>query len=403
MLKHSPAWTQPKDLQKQVQRLWDRGLILESLLNEAPIFPIRLVLKAPTSNELSENFDQVRQWILSLQNINGLRLEMKTIQHRVLGENQIPASIWVDSLDNVSKILRVEKDIQKFSELIALTKKNNSILIPWLQDHSIKALQLATEWVKLLAVVDWLKVNPRPAIYIRQVDISCVDTKFIEKHRKILTTLLDLSLQKSVIDQAAKGTRCFAQRYGFLDKPARVRFRILDPDIRLLPGQCQDITLNHEAFSCLNENEAISENVTTLIITENEINYLAFPKIKSSIVLFGSGYGFEFLTDVSWLSQLTVYYWGDIDTHGFAILDQLRAKLPQAESLLMDEATLLNHKVFWEQESKPERRELTRLTHEENRLYHQLINNKLAQNLRLEQEKISYTYLLSALRYRELL
>ncbi len=41
------------------------------------------------------------------------------------------------------------------------------------------------------------------------------------------------------------------------------------------------------------------------------------------MVLFGSGYGFEFLSNVLWLAKLNIYYWGDIDTHGFAILNQL--------------------------------------------------------------------------------
>jgi hypothetical protein len=36
-----------------------------------------------------------------------------------------------------------------------------------------------------------------------------------------------------------------------------------------------------------------------------------------------------------------VLYWGDLDTHGFAILDELRAHCPHAESLLMNRATFL--------------------------------------------------------------
>lgn len=39
--------------------------------------------------------------------------------------------------------------------------------------------------------------------------------------------------------------------------------------------------------------------------------------------------------------------WGDIDTHGFAILDRLRRHFPQVRSMLMDRATLLAHEGQW--------------------------------------------------------
>ncbi|MGI6299138.1 MAG: Wadjet anti-phage system protein JetD domain-containing protein [Saccharofermentanales bacterium] len=41
-------------------------------------------------------------------------------------------------------------------------------------------------------------------------------------------------------------------------------------------------------------------------------------------MIFGAGYGFDHLASASWLNQKDIYYWGDIDTHGFAILNQLR-------------------------------------------------------------------------------
>jgi len=40
-------------------------------------------------------------------------------------------------------------------------------------------------------------------------------------------------------------------------------------------------------------------------------------------------------------------YWGDLDTHGLAILSRARLKLPHLESALMDEHTLLRHRDLW--------------------------------------------------------
>jgi hypothetical protein len=68
------------------------------------------------------------------------------------------------------------------------------------------------------------------------------------------------------------------------------------------------------------------------------------------MVVFGLGYGLERLADVEWLRQVEVHYWGDIDTHGFGILNRLRARLPDAHSFLMDRSTLEAHRALWGQE-----------------------------------------------------
>ncbi|WP_427008351.1 Wadjet anti-phage system protein JetD domain-containing protein [Pseudarthrobacter sp. H2] len=58
-----------------------------------------------------------------------------------------------------------------------------------------------------------------------------------------------------------------------------------------------------------------------------------------------------------------------MDTHGFRILDQIRAVHPHVASVPMDEATLLAHLDAWGSEPSPPRAELTRLTTEESALY----------------------------------
>jgi len=92
-----------------------------------------------------------------------------------------------------------------------------------------------------------------------------------------------------------------------------------------------------------------------------------------------------------------VFYWGDIDTHGFAILDQLRSCLPHARSVLMDRATLLAFEAQWGTEEKQTLRNLSRLNVEECALYDDLRDNRLSSNLRLEQERIGFGWVEAAL------
>lgn len=386
-------WTTPTDLQAQVHKLWDRGLLLASVAGGESVFPRRLALKGPDSRALGERFSEVRDWIAGLGANEGLyRIEWRSVNHRVLGANRIPSAIWIDTLEQALGLIGKHRAAERFAGMVERTRETRAELIPWLAKRPLRALALAEEWPQLLAIVDWLSKHPRPEVYLRQVDLPGVHTKLIEGHRTVLAELFDLVLPEEAIDATHTGAFGFCRRYGFLDKPARVRFRMLDPTVRLLPmASDQDITLTQAAFSSL------APPVTTVFITENEINFLAFPNVRDSMVIFGAGYGFANLATVHWLQEKNILYWGDIDTHGFAILNQLRGFFPHTVSFLMDRETLLAHRQFWGSEPQPQTGDLLRLTTEEQALYDQLRQHTWGVSVRLEQEKIGFRYLAAAL------
>ena len=153
----------------------------------------------------------------------------------------------------------------------------------------------------------------------------------------------------------------------------------------------QDVTLDAASFA------ALDTGVSRVFITENEINFLAFPCVRAGMVIFGAGYGFETLGRAHWLRRCRLHYWGDIDTHGFAILDALRARFDHAESFLMDRGTLMAFESLWGAEDRPIDRDLPRLTAEERALYDDLRDHRIGRNLRLEQERIGFGWVASAL------
>ena len=115
------------------------------------------------------------------------------------------------------------------------------------------------------------------------------------------------------------------------------------------------------------------------------------------MVIFGAGYGFESLRKAHWIACCRLFYWGDIDTHGFAILDDLRSHFGHAESFLMDRNTFLAFESLWGTESTPIDRDLPRLAAEERALYDDLRFNRIGSNLRLEQERIGFEWVRSRL------
>ena len=107
----------------------------------------------------------------------------------------------------------------------------------------------------------------------------------------------------------------------------------------------------------------------TAVIVENEISYLSVDVPEDGVVIWGKGFEVDSVGRLRWLADADVLYWGDIDTHGFAILDRLRAWLPRARSVLMDRETLLAHRDRWVTEDRPAKSVLTRLTPDERDLY----------------------------------
>jgi len=404
------SWTTVDDLKAQVRRLWERGELLRSIAgncaDEASIacehaevtprsscaFPLKLILKGPTSAELSDRFQSVREWIAELVAIAQIRIEWREFNHRILGVQRVPQAVWIDDRDAALAIIGKRRDASQFVDLLALVQSRQPGLRPWFLRRPLQALTLAEECERLLAVVDWIVRHPRPGIYIRQVDIAGVDSKFIENWHRVLTEWLDLILSPKAIAAEKIGAAQFSARYGFLDKPVRIRFRALDPRLPMLPGPVlPDITLDANSFATL------IVPIRRVFITENETNFLAFPPVADAIAIFGAGYGWDTLAKAKWLAQCRIGYWGDIDTHGFAILDQLRHRFDHVESLLMDRATLMAHEALWGEERDQALHDLPRLNGAERALFDDLRDNRIRKNLRLEQEHIGFLWVKRAL------
>lgn len=386
------TWTRPADLVAQIRKAWTQGGLLSPLAGGESPFPLRLKLRGPTSADLVDRFDEVRTWATELGSLRHIRIETRQFRHRVRGTSTLPHEVWVDSLKDALALVGQVHEADVFEQVVHVTRERQPGLLSWLRARPMQALALASEWPRLLDVVAWMQAHPRPGIYLRQVDIPGVHSKFIERHRGVLIELFDAVLPESSIDAGAGGAAGFPRRYGFVAKPERVRFRVLDPGLSLLPGVTRgDIALDVDSF------RALRCAATRIFVTENETNFLAFPEVADSLVLFGAGYGFDVLDGNTWLQQCSLYYWGDIDTHGFAILDQLRARFPDVQAFLMDRATLMAFESVWGREDSPLTRDLLRLREDERSLYNDLRDQRIRANLRLEQEFIGFDRVRSVL------
>lgn len=387
------TWTTADALVEQVRKFWDRGDILRARMCGDALFPLELKLKRPSPRDVAERFGEVQDWAGALASASreargfGFELKRETLRNRVQGANDLPVAAVVPTDADALRLIRKQTEADRFRELFDATLSRHPALREWLTHRPIFALSHADIWPRVLAVLDWFVTHPKSGLYLRQLDIPGVDTKFIENQRGLLSELLDVVLPASAVDSAASGRKAFGQRYGLRSEPPLVRFRLLDASVYV--NGLSDLSLTPAEFTTLRL------PVRRVFITENRTNGIAFPDHPDSMVIFGLGYGLERFVETRWLRDLDVWYWGDIDTHGFRILDRLRATLPGAGSFLMDRATLDAHQKLWGQEPIDKRYtgELSRLSEGEHALFDELRYDRLGERIRLEQERISFGWL----------
>ncbi len=385
------SWTTPSDLRDQVLRIWERGKILAAGITGETLFPLKLSMRRPEAQAIGHSFEAVRRWIRELEENSrsckgfGYDIEWADINHRQLGRNRMPSRVAVPTEADALRLIGMEREGRRFSALAQITTEKFPALAQWLSRRPLVVLLHAQDWPRILDVLAWFRDHPRSNLYLRQVDIAGVDTKFVEGRKALFSELLDIVLARNDGPPSGAVAQTFEQKYGLRAKPQVIRFRVLDRRIAIA-GLC-DIAIPANDFAALN---IAARHV---FVTENEINGLAFPDFAEAIVVFGLGYGVDLLQSASWMAGAHIYYWGDIDTHGFAMLDRLRDGFPNARSLLMNRETLMAHRSLWVHEQVPYRAALSHLEPDEQALFDDLLYDRLGEKVRLEQERVSYAFL----------
>jgi hypothetical protein len=213
----------------------------------------------------------------------------------------------------------------------------------------------------------WLVRNPVSGLRVRQVPVRGMHTKWLERHRAMVEGIVG----------AATGS----DGLGLVDPEDRLRVMILDP--RLRRGGLRDVAAPIRELAAL----PFDDRLRLVLIVENLETLLALPDVAGIVAIHGSGYIGHRVGALPWVQSRPVLYWGDLDSHGFAIPNRVRAAGIEAQSVLMDPETLLAHRDLWVREPTPFRGELPRLTASEQAARDML---RAEGDVRLEQERIGW-------------
>lgn len=223
-----------------------------------------------------------------------------------------------------------------------------------------------TEFDQLVAVLTFLRERPASGLWARELPVPGIDSKWMERHRSLVQELLT-----GITGSGDTGLRRAATRF---------RVRLLDPSLSL--RGLTDFT------APVTELAGLPLQPEAVLVSENLTTIHSLPPIRNAVALHGQGRAVTLLSAIDWLVRARVLYWGDLDTHGFAILSAFRKVVPGVESLLMDTAALSEFRGLCVLEPAPFRAPITHLSASE----HAALATLRAGDLRLEQERIGWKY-----------
>jgi hypothetical protein len=318
----------------------------------------------------------------------GYSVTWREINSRAFGRNAFPEQIAFETPADLLRFLGKEREFARLTDAVTRLRGEFPTLEGWLRGNLNLLRDVVDELDGLISVVAYLCEHPRPMRFARELPLA-VDTKFIERHQAVLRQWLDIVLPPHAIraDEVH-----FERRFGLLSPVPHVLTRFLDERLQREAGfPAAELSLPVTAL------DALALTSATVFLVENKVNLLTLPPVERGLALGALGAGATILRDVSWLGRSRVIYWGDLDVEGFAILSSLRSFLPAAESLLMDEETLVKWRALCSLGNNALVSVPPRLTFSESAAF----QSCQAKGLRLEQERIPQIAVLEAIQFKK--
>lgn len=348
---------------------------------DRPFERISINLK-PDKSMAASDIRAFDQWTFDWKNLvssfssSDLCLEEKSVRwSSVGGLREVISHVHFDSLDGILGFLDDEQQRQRFQRAIqrlnALRNtKTESFLFRLAKETVLIEASDSTELNQVITLTDYLTTH-QANCFIRELPVQGVDTKFLEKHKRLVCALLSIQTNQEI-----KSSDLF-EKWSIKVPPFFVRVRHAQV---FFPGIPSELPVALPLAS-------LKKKPRALVILENIQTGLSVKRAPSDVpIVMGLGFQVCRLSELEWVRSVPIYYFGDLDMHGLIILSNLRAVAPQTQSFLMNKSTLENYGHFAVEDPNPPEAQTAPagLTQEEADLFEEIIEKRT----RLEQERI---------------
>ncbi|GGZ99323.1 hypothetical protein DC083_09120 [Ignatzschineria ureiclastica] len=387
------------------QREWQNRGRLKSRLLDSGFTPIEVGLKPPTEQIILQDIPAFQAFVEAWRKWDGkIEVIWKTFHYPRIGKQSIPIKIRISSLLALATFLGEEAlqlwedwrtTIERFLYGLTPGDQTPSFTLFSAIVNSIEALTALSplDQERMLTLLPQLSYRMGKGCYLRALNVTGIDTKFIENNGTLVAALL-----AGIYPSAPLDRECETEISGTVieDITNIGLYRWLDvkqtpKDWLLVRLLCPQLQLQYQGLELLRLPAAVlmthSFEVENILIIENEQSAFSLPEWPNLLVIAGTGKNLNWLS-APWLQGKRIAYWGDIDLDGLSMLSQARALFPEISPLMMNVSTLTQYRDYMVQGSQQLIYDPPFLTAEEGALFQQLRTHYYGAS-RLEQERIS--------------
>jgi hypothetical protein len=312
----------PTDLAARLTKQWQVADNREARLLHEDTWPVTLTIGKPTSAQLTQQTDQVRTHLRLWRAVNVGRVFFEPMTFRGGAEPvEVPVT-WQLTSPTQWVHATADPSVQReYATLQRLLQGTEPIFHRTLvRQRSLFSEENEKDVIRAARIVMHLAPGCAQGRPLRALSVLGTDSKFFERHRRILVPLLDARFDGQVTDLGLEA---------FLGAPEEGDHWLLV--VPLAPNLLPFDQLRVRA----SELRSVQLPSSHLLIVENEQCLHQLPHLPDTIAILGAGLHLEWMVAPGYARQ-HIAYWGDMDTWGLTILAKARTLQASLTALMMD-------------------------------------------------------------------
>ncbi|MBB5153329.1 Wadjet anti-phage system protein JetD domain-containing protein [Saccharopolyspora phatthalungensis] len=305
-------------------------------------------LAPPSAQAIARESDAVGRWVRLWRNWSETRptARLRSVMRRtVVGTQEVFTHLDLPTVDDLVELDQelTEHWLRANARWAQLRALPGGVVDERLRPYLQQIVDLDDpDFDILLDATKWFTENPRSGLTVRQVPVRGMHTKWLARNRRLVLACLNIAQQPSTSsDQPDEGLeQDDLDPLGLKALPVYVDVILADPADRALIGGLRHLS------APLPEIGALPLRPEIVLIVENKESAYLVPDRPRTVVVHSLGNNLNVLDEIGWLDSARQLYWGDLDRAGLTLLSRARARLPHLVSVLMDPATLEEHRAL---------------------------------------------------------
>lgn len=177
----------PDDIRRKALNFYHEYL-LAWLAGDAAYFPRHVPANLkPNTDDVEDTRTAVRRLRDGSKEVrgSGYALEWKEINSHAFGRNSFPVRVLFETEDDYLGFVGKKSEFAAFAHVANRLRAEAPSLESWARANVTRLADLAPDLDGLLSVVRFLRANPRPRLFARELPIAA-GTKLVEGHQGVL-------------------------------------------------------------------------------------------------------------------------------------------------------------------------------------------------------------------------